>query len=73
MLRRECYRLSDSELLSKTRKNILDLGRFIQQFETGKGSTSLATSIDRLISEIRRAAVKVSFSKRVVSVKVDMN
>lgn len=52
---------ADPDLKAKVHKNIRELDRLVALFEKGKGSAVTATSMDRLMVDIRRNCVKVSF------------
>jgi len=49
----------DPNVKSKIKKSILELDRLVGTFSNNKGTPNLATQMDRLMSEIRRAAIKV--------------
>jgi len=49
----------DPSLKSKILKNIRELERLVGVFNSQKGTSSTATSIDRLMTDIRRTCVRV--------------
>ncbi len=53
----------DSNLRLKTRKNILELDRLISLFNSNKGSPTIATSMDRIMAEIRKTSVQNIYMK----------
>jgi len=49
----------DPDLKAKIHKSIRELDRLVSLFEKKKGSSTLAISMDRLMTEIRRTSVQV--------------
>lgn len=49
----------DPDLKAKIHKNIKEVDRLVTIFEKGKGTSTAATSMDRLMTEIRKTSVKV--------------